>query len=97
MPPRGAHFESRLNTQWHRGFFEYDGWLLDQLGRIRHLPTVVVHGRYDVVCPPASAFELSKELPRAKVEMVADSGHSAWEPGTTKALVEACAAFQDRV
>ena len=75
---------------WNRGFFEYDGWLLDQCEALKHIPTTIVHGRYDVVCPPNSAYELSRRLPEAKVVMVPDSGHSAWEPGTTKALVEAC-------
>ena len=78
---------------WNRGFFAYDGWLLDQLEQIRHVPTVIVHGRYDVVCPPASAHALARALPHAEVRMVGDSGHSAWEPGTTRALVAACAAF----
>jgi len=88
----GGEQRIHLHYMWSRGFFEYDGWLLDQLDRIRHIPTTIVHGRYDVVCPPASAFELSQRVPHARVVMVADSGHSAWEPGTTKALVEACAA-----
>ena len=72
-----------------RGFFEYDGWLLDQLHKIAHVPTVIVHGRYDVVCPPVSAHEVAKQMGHATLVMVPDSGHSAWEPGTTAALVEA--------
>ena len=73
----GGEQKIHLHYMWHRGFFEYDGWLLDQLERIRHVPATIVHGRYDVVCPPVSAFELSKGLPQARVIMVADSGHSA--------------------
>lgn len=90
----GGEQKIHLHYMWHRGFFEYDGALLDQLERIRHIPTTIVHGRYDVVCPPRSAYELGQGLPQAKVVMVADSGHSAWEPGTTKALVEACEEYQ---
>ena len=69
-------------------------YLTPDSDKIQKIPTVIVHGRYDVVCPPISAFEVSKRLPHAKVVMAADSGHSAWEPGTTKALVEACRAFK---
>ena len=86
----GGEQRIHLHYMWHKGFFEYDGWLLDQLERIRHVPTTIVHGRYDVVCPPQSAYEVRQRLPHAEVVMVADSGHSAWEPGTTTALVAAC-------
>jgi len=96
VPPwEGSGGEQRihLHYMWHRGFFEYDGWLLDQLHAISHLPTVIVHGRYDVVCPPASAYELKGRMPHAALHMVVDSGHSAWEPGTTAALVGATRRF----
>ena len=96
IPPyegTGGEQKIHLHYMWHRGFFEYDGWLLDQLDRLAAIPTTIVHGRYDVVCPPVSAFEVSQKMPHAKLVMVADSGHSAWEPGTTKALVDACKAF----
>ena len=74
---------------WGRGFFEYDGWLLDMAERIRHLPATIVHGRYDVVCPLSSAHALAERLPAARLVVIPDAGHSAWEPGTTRALVEA--------
>ena len=89
----GGEQRIHLHYMWNKGFFEYDGWLLDHLDGIQDIPTVVVHGRYDVVCPPASAFQLSKKLPKAKVIMAADSGHAAWEPTTTRALVEATNSF----
>ena len=85
----GGEQRIHLHYMWSRGFFQYDGWLLDQLDRIAHIPTAIVHGRYDVVCPPASAYEVSKRLPQAKLVMVPDSGHAAWEPGTTAELVKA--------
>ena len=85
----GGEQKIHLHYMWGRGFFQYDGWLLDQLERIRHVPTTIVHGRYDVVCPPVSAHEVSKRLPQAKLVMVPDSGHAAWEPGTTAQLVKA--------
>lgn len=89
----GGEQRVHLHYMWNRGFFEYDGWLLEQLEQIRHIPTVIVHGRFDVVCPPASAHALAVRLPAAKMVMVPDSGHSAWEPGTTRALVEATESF----
>jgi len=99
-PWSGSGGEQRihLHYMWHRGFFTYDGWLLDEAAKIhaQGIPTVIVHGRYDVVCPPASAYELSLALPDAKLVMVPDSGHSGWEPGTTRALVEATDSLKPR-
>ena len=91
----GGEQRIHLHYMWHRGFFEYDGWILDQLHTIRHLPTVIVQGRYDVVCPSVSACELAKRLDPAKTQLhvVPDSGHSAWEPGTTACLVAATREF----
>ena len=88
----GGEQKIHLHYMWNRGFFEYDGWLLDQVEKIKDTPTVIIHGRYDVVCPPVAAFELGRKLPNAtcSVIIIPDSGHSAWEPGTTSALVDAC-------
>jgi proline iminopeptidase len=72
-----------------------DNSLLDNLGRIRHLPAVIVQGRYDAVCPIVTADELARAWPEASYEIVADAGHSAFEPGITRALVEATEAFKD--
>lgn len=77
----------------NKGFFESDGWLLKQVDKIRSIPAVIVQGRYDVVCPPVSAWDLHKAWPEAKFVMVPDSGHAAREPGTAKALVTACDQF----
>ncbi|KAJ3099709.1 hypothetical protein HK100_004846, partial [Physocladia obscura] len=78
----------------NKGFFEKDGWILENVDKIQHIPTVIVQvynetpclGRYDVVCPATTAWELHKKLPDAEFHFVADSGHSAKEPGTTKLL-----------
>ena len=75
-------------------FFPHDGALLDGVKRISHLPCVIVQGRYDVVCPPQSAWELHKAWPSSKLVIVPDAGHSADEPGITAALVEATDAFR---
>ncbi len=71
------------------GIFLEDGALLAGLDRIRHLPCVIVQGRYDVVCPPVTADDLARAWPEAEYVVVADAGHSAMEPGIRAALVAA--------
>ncbi|OAN52325.1 prolyl aminopeptidase [Paramagnetospirillum marisnigri] len=80
----------------HEGFLEPDQ-LLTGLGRIRHLPLTVVQGRYDVVCPPATAEELVREWPGSVLRIIPDAGHSAMETGTRVALVEAVEAMKSRI
>lgn len=63
--------------------------LLDRAGRLAGIPGRIVQGRYDMVCPPAAAAALAGAWPDAETVMVEDSGHSATEPGTTRALVSA--------
>ena len=77
----------------HRGFFEQDNQLLQNVDRIRHIPGVIVQGRYDVVCPATTAWELHRAWPEARFVMVQEAGHSATEPGITSALVEATDEF----
>jgi proline iminopeptidase len=64
-----------------------DNQLLEDIGRIRHIPAVIVHGRYDVLCPARIAWELHRAWPRAELRMVPDAGHSDFEPGITHELV----------
>lgn len=71
----------------HNAFFKTDNWLIENVGAIRKIPTTIVQGRYDVVCPAESAWELHKAFPEAKLIMVPDAGHSAMEPGILSALV----------
>lgn len=78
----------------HGGFFECDGQLLRDVDRIRHIPTVIVQGRYDVVCPMKSAWDLHRAFPESDLRVVADSGHSAFEPGIVHELVEATDRFR---
>jgi proline iminopeptidase len=73
----------------NKGFFETENQLLRQCDRIRHLPITIVQGRYDVVCPPISAWELYKKLPEAEFILVPDAGHSMTEPGIRSALLAA--------
>jgi proline iminopeptidase len=78
----------------HRSFFEKDSQLLDDVHKIRHLRGVIVQGRYDVVCPLESAWELHRAWPEADLRIVGDAGHSAFEPGITHELVEATDRFR---
>ena len=74
----------------NRGFLPYEGWLLDKAQeKLQGIPTVIVQGRYDLVCPMESAWALKKRLPHAELFVIGDAGHSASEPGIAKALVEA--------
>jgi proline iminopeptidase len=70
-------------------FFETPNWLLENILKIRHIPGFIIQGRYDVVCPTTSAWELHKAWPEAKFTIIPDSGHAAAEPGTRSALIEA--------
>jgi proline iminopeptidase len=71
------------------GFFPHDGWLLDQVPAIRHIPTWIVQGRFDVVTPMDSAWKLKSAWPEASFEVVWDAGHASTEPGIIDALVRA--------
>ena len=68
--------------------------LLAEAKVLSTIPTTIIQGRYDMVCPPTSAWELKKAIPHAKFVMIADAGHSAMETGVTSALVEATEAFK---
>ncbi len=77
----------------HLGFFSPDQ-LIANVNRIAHLPAVIVQGRYDVICPPQSAWALHRAWPSARLQMVEDAGHSAMEPGISNALVAATERFK---
>jgi proline iminopeptidase len=76
------------------GFFEVEDQLLRDVDRIRHIPTVIAQGRYDVVCPMMSAWDLHRAWPEATLEVVPDAGHSAYEPGIVDVLVRATDRFR---
>lgn len=71
----------------NKGFFEYDGYLLDQVNSFRHIKATIVQGRYDVVCPMISAWDLHKNWPEADFKIIQDAGHSAYESGITHELI----------
>ncbi|MGA9420898.1 MAG: prolyl aminopeptidase [Rhodanobacteraceae bacterium] len=71
------------------GFFESDDQLLRNAACLHDIPAVIVQGRYDVVCPLRSAWDLHRAWPRAELRIVADAGHSAFESGITHELIGA--------
>jgi proline iminopeptidase len=73
----------------NRAFLRSDGELLGGLGRLAGIPCRIVQGRYDVVCPVRSAWDLAKALPGADLRILDATGHSAFEVATTAALVQA--------
>ena len=75
------------------GFFEVEDQLLRDAHRIADIPGVIVHGRYDVVCPIQNAFDLHKAWPKAELLVSATAGHSAFEAENAAALVEATDRF----
>lgn len=79
----------------NNAFFTTNNWILENVDKIRHIPGVIVQGRYDVVCPATSAWELHKAWPEAKFTIIPDSGHAAAEPGTRSALIEATDSFKN--
>jgi proline iminopeptidase len=75
------------------GFFKSENQLLENVDLIRHIPAVIVQGRYDIVCPMISAWELHQAWPEAEFIVVPDAGHSMTEPGIRSALIDATDKF----
>ncbi len=73
----------------NRGFLRREDQLLRDVPKIRHIPAVIVQGRYDVVCPMRSAWALHRAWPEADLRIVGDAGHSAFEAGNVRELVAA--------
>ena len=88
--PKVAEAFARIECHYfiNNGFFESDEWILDNTEIIKDLPTVIIQGRYDVVCPTTSAWELHKKLPNADFHIIQDAGHSMMEKGITAKLIE---------
>jgi proline iminopeptidase len=77
----------------NNAFFSSDNYLIENVDRIRPIPTVIVQGRYDVVCPLTSAWDLHRAWPEAQLNIIPDAGHSISEPGIIDALVRATDQF----
>ena len=74
-------------------FFPTDNYLTENVEKIRQIPSVIVQGRYDVVCPMTSAWDLHRAWPEAELRIIPDAGHSISEPGIIDALVDATDRF----
>lgn len=79
---------------FENNLFSPDTKLLDNIDRIRHIPAVIVQGRYDMICPIITADELHHRWPEAEYHIITDAGHSALEPGIRSALIEATEKFK---
>eukprot|EP00246_Nothoceros_aenigmaticus_P012272 TRINITY_DN3733_c0_g1_i3.p1 TRINITY_DN3733_c0_g1~~TRINITY_DN3733_c0_g1_i3.p1 ORF type:complete len:129 (+),score=4.81 TRINITY_DN3733_c0_g1_i3:100-486(+) len=82
------------SLQANRGFLQ-DNQLLENIERIRHIPAVIVQGRYDFVCPIVNAFDLHRAWPEAMLRIVTNAGHSMYETGITHELVGATDLFRE--
>jgi proline iminopeptidase len=96
---RDAHFAlsfARIESHYfvHGGFFDVEDQLLRDAHRLRGIPGVIVHGRYDVVCPIQNAWDLQRAWPDANLVVSPTAGHSAFEPENASALLEATDAFR---
>lgn len=78
----------------HNAFFRTDNYLIENAYKISHIPTRIVQGRYDMVCPMRSAWDLCKVLTGADLRIVPDAGHSALEPGNARELIQATDDFK---
>ena len=88
-PADYARAFARLENHYfhNAGFLERDGQILTNMDRIAHIPGVVVQGRYDMICPPASARKLSRRWPKSDLRMVPTAGHALSEPGISGELL----------
>jgi proline iminopeptidase len=88
-PADYARAFSRLENHYfyNAGFLEEDGWILRERDRIRHIPCVIVQGRFDMICPPVSAHKLADGWNLCELHMVPMAGHALSEPGISAELV----------
>jgi proline iminopeptidase len=87
---------ARLEAHYFKNnLFQPETALSDNVAKIRNIPAVIVHGRYDVICPLANAWKLHRLWPEAELIIVPDAGHAALEPGIRDKLVEATERFKD--
>ncbi len=90
---------ARISAQFmlRRGWLEREDQLLRDVERIAHLPCVIVHGRYDLICPPRAAFDLHRLWPGSELVLVPDAAHLAFDGGIARELVRAADSFADRL
>ncbi|SIT80310.1 prolyl aminopeptidase [Pontibaca methylaminivorans] len=90
-PGSYARAFARLENHYfiNQGFLDFDGQILARMDRIAHVPGVIVQGRYDMICPPESAWKLAQRWPAAELRLVRDAGHALSEPAITAELARA--------
>ncbi len=88
-PGEYARAFARLENHYftNKGFLEVDGQILRDVDKIAHIPGVIVQGRYDMICPPTSAYALAQQWTNSELRMVRDAGHALSEPGISAELV----------
>ena len=89
-----ARIESYFTN--HNFFLDTDNFVLDNANVLADIPLHIIHGRYDIICPPISAWELHKAVPRSKLSLVPDGAHSPVDGGMTKELVKAADELRDK-
>jgi len=89
---------ARLENHYfiNNGFLEFDGQILAHMGRIAHIPGVIVQGRYDMICPPDTAYTLAQRWPNCELKLVRNAGHALSEPGISAELVRAMDRIAER-
>ena len=82
---------ARMETHYfvNGSFLPNEDYLLEGARKLAHIPTFIIQGRYDIVCPCSNAFDLAEAMPHANVQIIPDAGHSSMEEGTMHALVQA--------
>ena len=93
--PAAALAMARIECHYfmNAGFFTRDNQILENIAKIRHIPCIIVQGRYDVVCPARTAWDLHKAWPEAEFQLIPNAGHSAFDEGNARALVAATDRF----
>ncbi|GIT86349.1 MULTISPECIES: prolyl aminopeptidase [Roseobacter] len=88
-PGEYARAFARLENHYfsNAGFLDFDGQILANVGRIAHIPGVIVQGRYDMICPPESAYRLAEAWDNCELKIVRNAGHALSEPGISAELV----------
>ncbi len=74
----------------HNAFLPKDNYIMENVGVLQNIPIRIIHGRYDMVCPVKNAWELHKALPKSKLQIIPEAGHSLFEPPILAAVIEAC-------
>ena len=80
--------ELNATTSLIKDFLNTDSWILDNVNSIKHIPNIIIQGRYDVVCPMRSAWDLHKKWENSNLVIIPDAGHSMLEKGIQNKLIE---------